>query len=107
MTASRIAELNDQLRRTFTGGRVVMTAAVAALEPSVQADLFERVRSFADFNPDNNPHGERDFGVVTVGSERYFFKVDYYDLTMEAGSEDPADPAVTTRALTIGRMDDY
>ena len=104
---SRIAELNDHLRRTFTGGRVVMTATVAALEPSEQAELFERVRSFADFNPDNNPHGERDFGVVTVGGERYFWKVDYYDLTMEAGSEDPADPTVTTRALIVGRMDDY
>jgi hypothetical protein len=107
MTATRIAELNDQLRRTFKGGRVVMTAAVAALEPSEQAELFERVRAFADFNPDNDPHGERDFGVIAVDGEKYFFKVDYYDLTMEAGSEDPADPAVTTRALTIGRMDDY
>ena len=32
MTATKIAELNDHLRRTFTCGRVLMTAAVAALD---------------------------------------------------------------------------
>jgi Protein of unknown function (DUF3768) len=44
---------------------------------------------------------------VTVEGERYFWKVDYYDLTMDCGSEDPSDPAVTTRVLTIGHMSDY
>jgi len=44
---------------------------------------------------------------VSVEGERYFFKVDYYDLTMEFGSQDPSDPTVTTRVLTIGHMSDY
>ena len=107
MTATKIAELNDRLRRTFTGGKVLLTAAVASLDPSVQIEVLERVRSFADFNADNDPHREHDFGVVTVEGERYFFKVDYYDLTMDCGSEDPSDPAVTTRVLTVGHMSDY
>jgi hypothetical protein len=107
MSAAKIAELNDHLRRTFTGGRIVMTAAVAALDPADRAEVLERVRSFTNFNPDNNPHGENDFGVVTVKDEPYFWKVDYYDLTMTCGSEDPSDPAVTTRVLTVGRMSDY
>jgi hypothetical protein len=107
MTAANIAELNDHLRRTFTGGKVLLTAAVAALEPSDQGEVLEKVRSFADFNPDNDPHLEHDFGVVSVEGERYFFKVDYYDLTMEFGSQDPSDPTVTTRVLTIGHMSDY
>ena len=39
--------------------------------------------------------------------ERYFFKIDYYDKNTEFGSPDPADPAVTTRVLTIMRADEY
>ena len=104
---NKIAELNDHLRRTFTGGKVMMTAAVAALDPVDRAEVLERVRAFTDFDPDNDPHGENDFGVVSVKAEQYFWKVDYYDLAMEFGSEDPADPAITTRVLTVGRMDDY
>jgi hypothetical protein len=42
-----------------------------------------------------------------VEDERYFFKVDCYDKTMEYGSEDPANPEVTTRVLTIGTAGDY
>ena len=107
MTAAKIAELNDHLRRTFAGGRVLMTAAVAALDPTVLAAVLEKVRTFADFSADNDPHREHDFGVVTVEGERYFWKVDYYDLSMDFGSEDPSDPTVTTRVLTIGHVSDY
>jgi hypothetical protein len=84
----------------------MMTAAVTALDPVVQIELLEKVRSFADFNADNDPHGEHDFGVVTVEGERYFWKIDYFDLTTEFGSEDPSDPTVTTRVLTIGHVSD-
>jgi hypothetical protein len=38
---------------------------------------------------------------------RYFWKVDCYDRATEFGSPDPADPAVTTRVLTILRADEY
>jgi acetylornithine/succinyldiaminopimelate/putrescine aminotransferase len=107
MTASKIADLNHHLRRTFSGGKVMMTAAVAALEPFVLAEVLEKVRTFAEFNADNDPHLEHDFGVVTVEGERYFWKVDYYDLSMDFGSEDPSDPTVTTRVLTIGHVSDY
>jgi Protein of unknown function (DUF3768) len=114
MSAAEIAELNDRLRQTFSGGRVVMTAQVAALDPGVRAEVLERVRTFTDFNAGNDPYGEHDFGVVDVQDERYFFKIDYYerhstecpDLSIKFGSENPSDPTVTARVLTIGRMSD-
>jgi hypothetical protein len=55
----------------------------------------------------NDPHGEHDCFFFQVEGERYFCKVDYYDRSMEYGSENPEDPEVTTKVLTIGTAADY
>ncbi|GJE09165.1 DUF3768 domain-containing protein [Methylobacterium longum] len=89
--------------------------------PRVHADLREQgerhsrkridrllaVCRFSSFDPNNEPHGEHDFGAVEVGGERFFWKIDTYDRAILGGSLDPADPAVTTRVLTIMRADEY
>ena len=105
--AAKIRALNDALRATFTGGRVVMTAAVVAMGADATARVLAAVRCFTAFNADNDPHGEHDMAFLEVAGERYFFKIDYYDAALEYGSEDPADPEQTTRVLTIGRASDY
>ena len=102
-----IALLNDTLRMSFYGGKLVMTAAVAALPAEKQAQVMDRVRSFDAFTPDNDPHGEHDFGSFELGGERFFFKVDYYNADITAGSEDPSEAKKTTRVLTVGFMSDY
>jgi len=104
---NKVAFLNDGLRRTFSRGKVVMTAAVAALPEQKLAQVLSRVRSFDEFTTDNDPYGEHDFGSFELDGERFFFKCDYYNKDMTAGSEDPGDPEQTTRALTIGFMSDY
>jgi len=106
-TSHRIRVLNDNFRSTFVGGQVVMTQGVNELPLDTKARVLLAVQSFSNFTKDNDPHGEHDFGNFNVEGEAYFFKVDYYSLDMEAGSEDPADPNVTTRVLTIMRADEY
>jgi len=103
----RIRELNDAFRRTFVGGAVMITAGIEAMPLDQRRALLQKVRGFEAFGEDNDPHGEHDFGVVDEAGERYFWKLDYYDRTMESGSPDPADPSVTTRVLTIMRADEY
>jgi hypothetical protein len=86
---------------------VVTTAGVAELPVDTKARVLLAVQSFSNFTKDNDPHGEHDFGNFEVQGETYFFKVDYYALDMDGGSEDPADPEKTTRVLTIMRADEY
>jgi hypothetical protein len=106
-SAERIRALNDAFRRTFVGGMVLITAGVEAMPLEQRRSLLAKVRAFEGFGEDNDPHGEHDFGAVDEGDIRCFWKVDYYDRATELGSPDPADPAVTTRVLTIMRADEY
>ncbi len=105
--ADRIRLLNDNFRTTFVGGRMFMTAGVNALPVDTKARVLLAVQSFGDFTKDNDPHHEHDFGSFEIEGETYFFKIDYYALDMDGGSEDPADPEKTTRVLTIMRADEY
>jgi hypothetical protein len=100
-TTARIRDLNDAFRRTFSGGNVVMTAGVNELPDMVKAEALKRAATFDDFNEDNDPHGEHDFGSFELCGRRFFWKIDYYDPDLKYGSEDPSDPAQTTRVLTV------
>jgi hypothetical protein len=104
---SKISDLNDALRTTLSGGRVLLTAGVDALAAAEKAAVISKIRTFADFNSDNDPHGEHDFASVVVDGQTYFAKIDYYAPDMQSGSEDPANPEKTVRVLTIMRADEY
>lgn len=104
---TRVRELNDAFRCTLVGGRVVLTHGVAALGAEGIAGIMQAVKTFSNFTPDNDPHGEHDFGSSTWGLHRILWKIDYYDVALEYGSTDPADPAVTTRVLTVMLASEY
>jgi hypothetical protein len=91
----RIRSLNDAFRRTFVGGAVMITAGVEAMPLDQRRSLLQKIRSFESF------------GAVDEAGERFFFKIDYYDSSMEYGSPDPAEAAVTTRVLTIMLAEEY
>jgi len=101
MTRARIQELNDRLRQTGTGGRVMLTRAIAALPHDLVSKILATVRAFDAFNGANDPWSEHDFGQVEVEDAAYFWKIDTYDLNLEYGSPDPSDENVTRRILTV------
>ena len=107
MKADRIRALNDEFRQSFAGGKVMLTPGVSSLSGQEQLDLIWAVRLFTDFTPENDPYEEHDFGAVTVGGERYLFKIDCYDLDLRYASPDASDPAFTIRVLTIMRAAEY
>lgn len=105
--ARKIARLNDELRRTFTTGRVVMTVGFEALEGTTWIKAIKAVRDFSAFTLGNDPYGEHDFGLLEVDGIPLIWKIDYYDLTLTSHSPDPADPDLTLRVLTMMRVEEY
>jgi len=103
----KIRELNDRLRKSGSGGIVVLTNGIAALGlPAVNA-IFQAVANFDSFDANNDPWGEHDCASLTVNGVRVLWKIDYYDRSRQFLSPDPADPKVTVRVLTVMRADEY
>lgn len=105
--SARIAALNDAFRRSLAGGRVTVSAGIAALPEPTRAAILAAVQGFDAFDAGNDPHGEHDFGAVTVGDQRCLWKIDAYDRALRSASQDPADPAVTVRVLTVMLAEEY
>ena len=105
--AFQLAALNDALRQTFSGGRILTTQGVAALGDEAVQTVLQQLQTYDQFNQDNDPYGEHDFGVLEYEGEKLFWKIDYYDQNLEYGSEDPTDPAKTCRVLTIMLASEY
>jgi hypothetical protein len=106
-----IRQLNDEMRARLPAAapadKVLLTVGARQLTFAAQIILLHQVREFTAFTPDNDPHGEHDFGALAFWGTRYFWKIDYYDRALQMHSPDPADPAVTSRVLTLMRADEY
>ena len=82
-------------------GTVVTTSGVSDRGRGFVTDAILATAFDTDFSEDNDPWGTRDFGTITVQGERLYWKIDYYDADREYGSDDPSDPVLTHRVLTI------
>ena len=102
-----IATLNDNFRKTFTGGQVLLTAGIDSMSMDDKANILSKVRNFNDFTEDNDPYGEHDFGSFDYKGNKIFFKIDYYDLNYEFMSKNPAIPDITNRVLSIMLAEEY
>ena len=104
---ARVRQLNDEARKFLTDGHVFVTRGIAALPVEDQAAILERVRTYDDFTPANDPYREHDFGVFEHNGVSIFWKIDAYNLDLHYGSPDPADPRVTRRVLTVMLAGEY
>jgi len=102
-----IRKLNDDFRKTFRGGRVLVTQGINALPPADVTEVMKMVSQFNTFEPGDDPYQQHDFGAFDYKGNRIFFKIDYYDTNYEYASEDPADPSKTNRVLTVMLAEEY
>ena len=49
-----IATLNDNFRKTFTGGQVLLTAGIATMDAEDKANIVSLVQNLNDFTPSND-----------------------------------------------------
>jgi len=103
----KIRKLNDAFRKKGIGGKVVLTHGVFELGGVMLHKVRKALVLYDDFSEDNDPYGEHDFGSVTIEGHKLFWKIDYYVSDMCHGSEDPSDPKVTKRVMTIMLASEY
>ena len=117
--AAATAKLNDEVRQQIhqpdPTNQVFLTPGIVDLIGDTsrfrnfqkRAELLRAIRDFDGFSADKDPYGERDFGSLDFYGTKVFWKIDYYDRTMQSMSPDPTDRSVTRRVLTILLADEY
>jgi predicted RNA-binding Zn-ribbon protein involved in translation (DUF1610 family) len=104
----RIVRLNNAVRQGHEEHvTVVVTAGLKNRGEEYLIKARRAVADFDQFNGENDPHGEHDFGALTLDGEKLFWKIDYFDLILSAHSPDKANPDVTHRVLTIMLASEY
>ena len=96
-----ISMVNDKFRKSGSG--VTMTNGAMAL-PDV-CGLMQRIRAYDDFDEDNDPHEEHDFGSLDWRGNKVFWKIDYYDENFR-GWEDPLSQKCN-RVMTVMLAEEY
>jgi methyltransferase (TIGR00027 family) len=97
-----VRRLNDRLRQTFTGGRMVVSPGVLGLPAEARSSVLDRVRTFDAFEPENQEL--RDFGKFRFGGVSYCFELERSRL---ADDRDFGDGRVSSRVMTVMRYDEY
>ena len=113
MPSTSIAEINDRFRKAVfyrpqPNGKLVFTQGIAGLDDETLKDIFRAVARQTEFDTENDPHKEHDFGSVEIpNTPKVFWKIDYYDSkACEYGAENPASPT-TYRLMTLMLADEY
>lgn len=70
MNIEKIRQLNDSFRKSFNGGRIVITRCVQSLTDDDRNELIKQVQAFDNFTEDNDPYGEHDFGAINFKTIR-------------------------------------
>src|SRR3546814_7103003 len=103
--------------------RANITIGFQSLSDADRIGALSQIIAFANFTGENDPHGEQDFGAVyrlVSGewtqhrpqddkeiSETVFWKIYYYDNSLEFDSEATGDDAQTTRVMTMMRSEEH
>ena len=72
-----------------------------SLHITIKERALIRLRDFDTFTNNNDPCGDHSAGSFEEGGYKFFWKIDCYDKDRECEAQDPSNPEVTTRVLTL------
>jgi hypothetical protein len=106
--SARVREFNDQFRKSpLLHGRALVTRGVAGNGNDFVARAMSAVEAFSDFNTENDPYGEHDFGSFELDGETLFWKIDCYEKGSDYTAETRDKPETTDRVLTVMLASEY
>jgi hypothetical protein len=73
----------------------------------MQAAILERVRSFDEFDADNDLFGRHNCGSFDLGDRTILWQIDLDDRGYDFYEPDPTDPAKPNHVLTIMLAEEY
>ena len=65
-----IKTLNDNFRKTFSGGKVMLTCGINAKKQNELAEILNQVRCFNEFTQENDPYNEHETSLSFARAER-------------------------------------
>jgi hypothetical protein len=98
---TQVAILNDQFRESGFG--VTLTGGIQSVKDL--NGLMDAIRTFDSFNESNDPWGEHDFGRLEWHGDKVFWKIDYYNETLDEW-EDPLCGSCK-RVMTVMLSEEY
>ena len=66
----------DPILRLIISGQLVITRGIDERGDAFFKSAVAAIRTFNDFTPENDPHGEHNMAFLDVEGERIFLKVD-------------------------------
>ena len=102
-----VKTLNDKFRKTLLGGKVMLTRGIYSKGQAVINDILNSVKAFNNFNENNDPYNEHDYGSFLYDGEKIMWKIDYYDRNLQYYSDNPADITKTVRVMTVMLAEEY
>ena len=101
--------ISEKLCFKFWSSALILTPMVVN-SPSTW-DILYQITKFNNFNKDNDPYGEHDFGAIEINKPinegSYYFKIDYFENnSMDYGAENHL-LGPCYRAITIMHSSEY
>lgn len=102
-----IAQQNDEFRKHLSKGTLVLTQGIRSNTTDDIQAIINAVRTFEQFDNNNDPYNEHDFGAFEYKGRKVFWKIDNYDKAFLYLSQDACNPRLTNKVLTIMYAEEY
>lgn len=104
---NEIALQNDNFRKHLSQGTLVLTQGIRSNTKEDLEAIITKVRTFDNFDENNDPYNEHDFGAFDYKGRKVFWKIDNYDREFLYLSPDVSNPRLTNKVMTVMYAEEY